>query len=129
MIDLPVLGDERGSLVAIEPGELLPFSIGRVSYVFATTPGAGQEFHAHRNSRQWVIAVSGSCTILVDDGQRRAEVRLERADRALEVGAMVWRQVHEFSGDAVLIVLAEEAGAGDNSIRSYDEFRAALRAN
>ena len=129
MIDLPVLGDERGSLVAIEPGKILPFPIGKVSFVFGTNLSPGPGFHASRNSRHWVIAVSGSCSILLDDGERRTEVRLERAEKALEVGAMTWRELRECSDDAVLIMLAEDVGAKEEFLRSYDEFRAALGAN
>ena len=129
MIDLPVLGDERGSLVAIEPGDLLPFPIGGVSYLFAGNSDAGKALCAYRSSRTWVIAVSGSCTMLVDDGSERAELRLERADRALEVGAMVWPEARDLSPDAVLMLLAEDSTPGGQAIRTYDAFQAALGTN
>ncbi len=111
MVDLPVLGDERGSLIAIEPGDLLPFPIGSVSYVFGTKSDANESFSLPAQSREWIIAVAGSCTMLIDDSERNAEVRLDRADEALEVEARIRREVRHLSDDAVLMVLAENAAA------------------
>jgi dTDP-4-dehydrorhamnose 3,5-epimerase-like enzyme len=128
MIDLPVHGDERGSLVAIEPGELLPFPIRRVYYIFGTSPGVSRGFHAHRKLRQWAIALSGSCTMLLDDGKRRLPVRLDRPDKALELGPMIWREIHDLSPDAVLMVLADSAYDEEDYIRGYEDFRAMLGA-
>ena len=129
MIDLPVRGDERGSLIAIEPGALLPFPIGRVYYIYGTSAGVSRGFHAHRKLRQWAIAVSGSCTMLLDDGEQRVSVQLDRPDRALEFGPMIWREIHHLSPDAVLMVLADSAYDEADYIRSYDDFRAMISAD
>jgi len=126
MIDLPVFGDDRGSLVAIEPGGLLPFPIRRVYYIFGTKAEVSRGFHAHRKLRQWAIAVSGSCTMLLDDGTERQRISLDRPDRALELGPMVWREIHDLSPDAVLMVLADSVYDEADYIRSYDDFRATL---
>ena len=126
LIDLPIRGDDRGSLVAIEPGNLLPFPIRRAYYIFGTVPGVSRGFHAHRKLRQWAIAVSGSCTILLDDGRERVSVPLDRPDRALEIGAMVWREMHDFSPGAVLMVLADTVYDEADYIRDYDDFLAML---
>lgn len=126
MIDLPVRGDERGSLVAVEPGKLLPFPIERVYYIYGTSPGVSRGFHAHRKLRQWAIAVSGSCTMLLDDGAQRVRVTLDRPDKALELGPMIWREIHNVSPNAVLMVLADTVYDEGDYIRSYDDFRAML---
>ena len=126
LIDLPVRGDDRGSLVAIEPGGLLPFPIHRVYYIFGTRSGVSRGFHAHRKLKQWAIAVSGSCTLLLDDGIQRVPVRLDRPDRAIEMGPMIWREIHDLSPDAVLMVLADTVYDEADYIRSYDDFRAML---
>jgi dTDP-4-dehydrorhamnose 3,5-epimerase-like enzyme len=123
MIDLPVHGDERGSLVAVEPGALLPFPIGRVYYIYGTVPGVSRGFHAHRKLRQWAIAVSGSCTMLLDDGKQRATVQLDRPDKAIELPPMVWHEMHDFSQDAVMMMVADSAYDEADYIRSYDAFR------
>jgi len=127
LIDLPVRGDERGSLVAVEVGTTLPFAIERVYYIYGTLPGVSRGFHAHRKLRQWAIAVSGSCTLLLDDGVQRVPVRLDRPDRALELGPMIWREIHDLSPDAVLMVLADTAYDETDYVRSYDDFRAMVR--
>lgn len=124
MIDLPVRGDDRGSLVAIEPGNLLPFPIHRVYYFYGTGPGVSRGFHAHRKLRQWAIAVSGSCTMVLDDGAQRVPVRLDRPDQALELGPMIWREIHDLSSDAVVMVLADTVYDEGDYVRSYDDFRA-----
>jgi len=124
LIDLPVRGDKRGSLVAVEVGTTLPFPIERVYYIYGTLPGVSRGFHAHRKLRQWAIAVSGSCTMLLDDGAQRVPVRLDRPDKALELGPMIWREIHDLSPDAVLMVLADTAYDEADYIRSYDDFRA-----
>ena len=126
LIDLPIRGDDRGSLVAIEPGGLLPFPIRRAYYIFGTIPGVSRGFHAHRHLNQWAIAVSGSCTMVLDDGKQRLQVRLDRPDCALEIGPMIWREMHDFSPDAVLLVLADTIYDEADYIRSYDDFRALL---
>lgn len=124
LIDLPVRGDARGSLVAVEAGSTLPFPIERVYYIYGTLPGVSRGFHAHRKLRQWAIAVSGSCTMLLDDGTQRFSVVLDRPDKALELGPMIWREIHDLSPDAVLMVLADTAYDETDYIRSYDDFLA-----
>jgi len=122
LIDLPVRGDDRGSLVAIEHGSLLPFPIHRVYYFFGTSPGVSRGFHAHSNLRQWAIAVSGSCTFVLDDGCERISVRLDRPDQALELGSMIWREIHDLSPDAVVMVIADSVYDPTDYIRSYENF-------
>ena len=126
LIDLVVRGDERGSLVAIEPGDLLPFPVRRVYYIYGTKPGVSRGFHAHRALNQWAIAVSGSCTVLLDDGTRQERVRLDRPDQALPLPPMVWHEMHDFSPDAVVMMVADDLYDERDYIRSYDDFRAAV---
>lgn len=126
LIDLTVRGDERGSLVAIEPGDLLPFPVRRVYYIYGTKPGVSRGHHAHRELNQWAIAVSGSCTVLLDDGTRQKRVRLDRPDQALPLPPMVWHEMHEFSPDAVVMMVADDLYDEGDYIRSYADFRAAI---
>jgi hypothetical protein len=128
MIDLPIRGDDRGSLIAIEPGRLLPFDVCRVYYIYETSAGVSRGFHAHRKLQQWAIAVRGSCTFLLDDGTKRVSVPLNRPDQALEMGPMIWREMHDFSPDAVLLVIADTAYDESDYIRNYDDFQAMVAA-
>ncbi|WP_267414601.1 MULTISPECIES: FdtA/QdtA family cupin domain-containing protein [unclassified Sphingomonas] len=121
MRSLTVLGDARGSLIALEQGDALP-TIARVYYIYGTNGGASRGFHAHRLLEQLAVCVAGSCTIVVDDGVNRADVRLDRPDLGLSISRMIWREMHDFSPDCVLMVLASRHYEPVDYIWSYDEF-------
>ena len=123
LVSLAVRGDHRGSLIALEGGSAqVPFDIARVYYVFATTAGIDRGFHAHYALNQLAIAVSGSCTMLLDDGHKTREVRLDRPDVGLVIGPMVWRVIRELSDDCVLLVLADAPYDESDYIRDYATF-------
>ncbi|MFJ7284454.1 dTDP-4-dehydrorhamnose 3,5-epimerase [Pseudomonas sp. NPDC099000] len=120
--DLKVIGDNRGSLIALEQGLNIPFAIKRVYYIYDTLSDVGRGFHAHRRLEQMAICVSGSCNIVIDDGASRQQVRLDSASKALIIRNMIWREMHEFSDDCVLLVLASEYYDESDYIRDYDQF-------
>lgn len=124
---LRLIGDERGSLVAVEGGKNVPFDIARAYYIFATAPGVERGFHAHSALTQMAICLSGSCTMVLDDGRTRVDVRLDRPDVGLEIGPMIWREMRDFSSDAVLLVLASAHYDEQDYIRDYQSFLAAVR--
>jgi dTDP-4-dehydrorhamnose 3,5-epimerase-like enzyme len=128
LIALASCGDERGSLVAIEGERTVPFAIERVYYVYATKPGVTRGFHAHRALNQLAIAVAGSCTMMIDDGSARVEVRLDSPEVGLTLGSMVWREMSDFSPDCVLMVLADAPYDESDYIRDYDQFLALATA-
>ena len=119
---LTVRGDERGSLVALETGRDVPFAIARVYYIFGTKAGVDRGFHAHHDLRQWAVCVSGSCVMALDDGAAKQDFVLDRPDVALEIGPMIWREMRDFSDDAVLMVLANKPYDEADYIRDYDAF-------
>lgn len=120
--DLTVRGDDRGSLVAIEGGKEVPFDIARVYYIFGTEPGVARGFHAHRTLDQYAICVSGSCLMRVDNGRETRELRLDRPDRALQLGPMIWHEMRDFSPDCVLLLVAAAPYDEEDYIRDYDDF-------
>ena len=122
MIELTVKGDERGSLLAIEEGKDTPFAIARAYCVYGTQPGVDRGFHAHRNLQQLAVAVSGSCTMILDDGRSRVAVTLDDASKGLLIGSMVWREMTDFSADCVLMVLADRPSDESDYIRDYNDF-------
>ena len=124
---LNIRGDDRGSLVAIEAMRDVPFPIARVYYIFGTKSGVDRGFHAHRDLRQWAVCVSGSCVMDLDDGAARETFVLDRPDVALEIGPMIWREMSDFSPDAVLLVLASKHYDDSDYIRDYDVFVALAR--
>ena len=128
LVPLAVRGDDRGSLVAIEGGRDVPFAIARVYYVYATTPGVTRGLHAHRALNQLAVAVAGSCTMLLDDGVGRVEVRLDDPATGLTLPPMVWHEMSDFTPGCVLMVLADAAYDESDYVRDYDEFLALANA-
>ena len=119
-------GDERGQLVALEEFKDIPFSIKRVYYIYDTAQGVTRGFHAHKKLEQILICMHGSCKILLDDGKDKAVVPLDSPNEGLYVGNAMWREMFDFSPDAVLVVLASELYDEADYIRNYDEFLAYL---
>ena len=117
-------GDERGKLIPLEAGcEDVPFDVRRVYYIFDTTPGTVRGMHAHRALKQLLVCVSGACTISCEmpDGTRSTH-RLDWPTKGLLIEGLVWREMSEFSKDAVLVVLASEHYDISDYIRDYAVF-------
>ena len=122
IIDFKTLGDDRGSLIAIEEGYNAPFQIKRVYYIYNTKNGVERGFHAHINLKQICIAVKGSCTFVLDDGKKREEIKLTNPNQGLFIEGLIWREMKDFSSDCVLVVLASEHYDENDYIRDYDKF-------
>jgi len=125
-----VKGDDRGSLIALETTRELPFdTIERVYFVYGTSPGVDRGFHAHRALEQWVTCVSGSCTMTVDDGRERRSVSLDSPEKGLYIGPSIWREMSDFSPDAVLMVIASTRYDESDYIRNYEDFLESIRCD
>ncbi|MGC1183503.1 sugar 3,4-ketoisomerase [Legionella sp.] len=122
LIDLRVIGDLRGSLISIEQGTNIPFSLKRAYYIFDTKSGVSRGFHAHKNLQQVAICVKGKCRIVLDDGRTREEFWLKSPNKGLLIDNMVWREMHDFSEDCVLVVFANELYSESDYIRDYNKF-------
>lgn len=121
-IDLPCYSDEFGSLVAIEANDSIPFDIKRVYYIFGVDEGIRRGFHSHDALEQVLVCVRGSVTILLDDATEEKTVVLDDPTQGLYIGKMVWREMFDFSYDAVLLVMASEHYDTSDYIRDYNEF-------
>lgn len=121
-IDFQTLGDERGSLVALEQDKNIPFEVRRVYYIFRTAKGVSRGFHAHKELKQIAICLSGSCRMVLDDGHVREEVWMNNPTKGLLIESMIWREMHEFSDDCILLVLADQLYDEKDYIRSYSDF-------
>lgn len=115
-------GDDRGMLVALEEGKEIPFKVKRVYYMYDTVEGVRRGFHAHKCLEQILICVHGSCKIHLDNGVETAEVDLNTPFEGLYISNDMWREMYDFSSDAVLMVLASELYDEADYIRDYDEF-------
>ena len=117
-------GDERGKLIPLEAlSEQVPFEIKRTYFIFDTTPGTVRGKHAHQTLRQVLICVSGACTIECEESDGKRSVhRLDWPTKGLYIAGLVWREMKEFSKDAVLMVLASEHYDPSDYIHDYGEF-------
>lgn len=122
MLEFVSHGDDRGQLIAVENGKEFDFPIQRFYYIFKTTKGTRRGFHAHKSLQQVLICICGSCKLHFDDGHETREVQLDSPDKGVYVGNNVWREMYDFSEDAVLAVLASDVYTEDDYIRDYDEF-------
>lgn len=122
LINFKTLGDERGSLIALEENYNTPFEIKRVYYLFDTKKGVRRGYHAHIDLKQIAIAVKGSCKFVLDNGQKREEIILNNPNKGLLIEGLIWREMYEFSDDCVLIVIASEHYDESDYIRDYQSF-------
>lgn len=122
LLDIKTLGDERGHLVALENDKSVPFAIKRVYYLTDTQPGVPRGFHAHKELTQVAVCVSGRCLMKMDDGYTQEEVWLDAPDKAIVIDKMIWHEMHDFSSDCVLLVLASDFYDEQDYIRNYEVF-------
>lgn len=122
LIDFKKHGDDLGSLISLEQELNIPFKIKRVYYIFDTQKGVSRGFHAHKKLEQIAICVKGSCRFVIDNGIQRQSVVLNSPDKGLYINNNKWREMHDFSEDCVLMVLASECYDESDYIRNYDEF-------
>ncbi|MFY9822082.1 MAG: FdtA/QdtA family cupin domain-containing protein [Thermoanaerobaculia bacterium] len=127
LIDLPKVNDERGNLTYIEGERHVPFGIRRVFYVYDVPGGSQRAGHALRSCQQFIIAVSGSFDVLLDDGRERQKFHLNRSHYGLLVAPLVWREIDNFSSNSVCLVLASAVYNEKDYYRDYEGFLAAVR--
>ena len=121
-IEFPILGDERGSLIALENSKNIPFDVKRVYYIFGSKKDIRRGFHAHHKTNQLAICVSGSCSFLMDDGKQVENLTMNSKNIGLLIPPMVWHEMFDFSEDCILLVLADSLYDEADYIRSYQEF-------
>ena len=122
-------GDERGNLVVVEGEKDIPFSIQRVFYIYGSDPDIVRGQHANRNSEFVLITVAGRSKVKVMDGLGNEVVfSLNRPRTGVYIPTMVWKEMYDFSPDAVLLCLASEHYDETEYIRDFDEFEAEIHA-
>lgn len=122
LIDLPKISDPRGNLSFIEGGQHIPFDIKRVYYLYDVPGGSDRGSHAHKNLHQFIVAMSGSFDVVLDDGNQKHRFQLNRPYYGLYVCPMMWRDLDNFSSGAVCMVLASEHYDESDYIRDYSQF-------
>jgi dTDP-4-dehydrorhamnose 3,5-epimerase-like enzyme len=127
LIEFNRLGDDRGGLISLEQNQNIPFDIKRVYYIFDTKEGVARGFHAHKDLQQVAICVKGSCRFILDNGVQSESVILNKPNIGLFINSMIWREMHDFSEDCVLMVLASNNYDEADYIRDYDHFLGCIK--
>lgn len=113
----------KGDLSVVQNGDGLPFDVRRVFYLYDVPAGSARGGHAHYRTAQMIVAVSGSFSLLLDDGTMKRTVVLNRPFLAVHVPAGIWNELYDFSSGAVALVLASDAFDEADYIRDYRTFR------
>ena len=121
LIDIPTVNDYRGNLAVIEK-DILPFKIKRVYYLFDIPTGAYRGAHAHKEETGFVIALSGSFKIKIDDGINKKEILLHRPNKGLLLPPGIWRELKDFSQGSVCLVINSHEYNEHDYIRDYNQF-------
>lgn len=123
IIEFADLGDERGNLVVIEgDGMDIPFDIKRVFYIYGSDSTVVRGQHANRETEFLLVNVNGNSKVKVDNGRESAIIELNRPRMGLYLSSMLWKDMYDFSGDSVLLVLASRHYDEQEYIRSYDTY-------
>ncbi|CAG9213055.1 TDP-4-oxo-6-deoxy-alpha-D-glucose-3, 4-oxoisomerase [Paraburkholderia sabiae] len=127
ILEFPRIQDPRGTLTPIENHQHIPFEIKRVYYLYDVPGGASRAGHSHKELRQVLIAVSGSFDVHLDDGHERRVMHLNRPHQGLLIPRMIWREIDNFSSNAVCIALASLPYDESDYYRHYDDFIRAVK--
>lgn len=122
IINLPKIADPRGNLTFVEGGHQIPFEMKRVFYLYDVPGGESRAGHALKNCHQFIIAVSGSFDLLLDDGARKKRYHLNRSYYGVYVPPLIWREIDNFSTNSVCMVIASDFYSETDYIREYSEF-------
>ncbi len=127
IFDLPRIPDVRGNLTFIESCRHAPFEIKRVYYLYDVPGGAKRGGHAHGELEEFIVAMSGSFDVILDDGRQKKRFHLNRSYYGLYVCPMVWRELDNFSSGSVCLVLASAYYQEADYYRDYEAFLATVR--
>lgn len=125
LIELPSYLDPRGNLSVIEGGSDIPFEVVRCHWIYDVPGGGAREGHAFKQNSEFIVALSGSFDVLVDDGQRRDRIQLNRSYYGLYLPSGVWREIDNFSTNSVAMVLSSTPYNEDDYINDYAVFKSA----
>lgn len=122
LISIPKIEDNRGNLSVIEL-DILPFEMKRVYYLYDVPSGAERGGHAHKSLRQFLIALSGSFDVILNDGNEKQTVTLNKPFKGLLINPGIWRELNNFSSGSVCLVIASAVFDEGDYIRAFEEFK------
>ena len=125
IINIPKIEDPRGNLSVIEK-DVVPFDIKRVYYLYDVPTGAERGGHAHKKLQQFLIALSGSFDVILNDGKEEKTITLNKPFEGLLIGNGIWRELKNFSSGSVCLVVASDVFKEEDYIRDFEDFRKSI---
>jgi hypothetical protein len=123
IIEIPKILDHRGNIAIIEK-ETLPFDFKRVYYLYDVPSSASRGGHSHKNQEEFLVALSGSFDVILNDGKTTQKVTLNKPDKGLLISTGIWRELDNFSSGAICLVLASDVFDENDYERNFDAFMA-----
>ena len=121
MISIPKIEDRRGNLSVIEK-DVVPFPIKRVYYLYDVPSGAERGGHSHMQQQEFLVALSGSFDVILNDGKEEQKVSLNKPYEGLLIKNGIWRELKNFSSGSVCLVVASDVFEEEDYIRDFDAF-------
>ncbi len=123
ILSIPKIEDPRGNLSVIE-NNVIPFEIKRVYYLYDVPSGAERGGHSHKEQQEFLVALSGSFDVILNDGNLQKTVTLNKPFEGLLITNEIWRELKNFSSGAVCLVIASDVFSEEDYIRELDDFLA-----
>lgn len=123
IIQLPRFLDERGNLSVIEEDKDIPFKIQRSHWIYDVPGGEKRGGHAYKSTQQFIIALSGSFDILLDNGENQTRYHLNRSYYGLYVPEMIWCEMDNFSTNSLALIVSSTEYDEQDYIRDYNQFK------
>jgi dTDP-4-dehydrorhamnose 3,5-epimerase-like enzyme len=121
LISIPKIEDNRGNLSVIE-NDCIPFEMKRVYYLYDVPSGAERGGHSHIEQKEFLIALSGSFDVLLNDGKKQEKVTLNKPFEGLLIHQGIWRELNNFSSGSVCLVIASAVFDEADYVREFEEF-------
>ncbi len=126
IIELPKISDPRGNLSVIEEFKDIPFKIERSYWIYDVPGGEARGGHAYYENEEFIVALSGSFDVILDDGKEKQTFSLNRSYYGLYVPKGIWREMNNFSTNSLALILASTKYDANDYIRDYEEYRKAI---
>lgn len=121
ILSIPKIEDPRGNLSVIE-NDVIPFEIKRVYYLYDVPSGAERGGHSHKEQYEFLVALSGSFDVIINDGNQQKIVTLNKPFEGLLITNGIWREIKNFSSGAVCLVIASDVFSEEDYVREFEDF-------
>jgi len=126
IISLPKILDSRGNLSFFESSNQIPFDIKRIYWIYDVPGGKIRGGHAFKHSHEFIVALSGSFDVILNDGKKEIKFSLNRSYQGLYVPNMLWRRLDNFSTNSLVLIASSISYNDADYIRDYEEFKAII---